>query len=407
MTTSSARQPDHHDIGLLILSLLGTLTTLSSAVGFTVVAISRSVQGIAAAPGLERWMAIVMAALSLLGLYAVFFSGRRLFRPGSSEISRPSALFFFLWLAFPVGLGVVYLGSEYQLAPDLLVPLGHLLTTAAPVAGVVITARWFGVAISHRRAWGQFLLGVWAAPALALLLEAAALLPLSIFVGLGISSTPEGRRLVQSLLESTRARPDALPEALLQDVLLQPWLLLLISLFLSLIVPLIEEAIKTIGIWPLLNRSLSSAEAFLAGALSGSGYALFEALLLTQPMEGSLPLLVARGGATLMHAFTGAIGTWGIAEGIYRRKWASMALGFLGAVAIHGLWNIAATSISLSEYLHAIEPWNPWRGPAAGAARIGVSVVVGLVGVAIVGLVRFSLHLRRTRESGGNGGQAS
>jgi hypothetical protein len=345
-------------------------------------------------------MAIVMGALSLMGLYAVFFSGRRLLSPLPAEASRPSPLLFLLWLAFPAGLGIVYLGDEYQLAPNLLIPLGYLMTTGAPVAGVVAIARWFGVAISRRRAWGQFLLGVWGAPAMALFFEAAALLPMSIFIGLGVSATPEGRRLVESLLESASSMPGAFPEDLLRDVLLQPWLLLMITLFLSVIVPLVEEAIKTLGIWPLLNRPISSAEAFLAGALSGSGYALFEALLLTRPMQGGLALLAARGGATLMHAFTGAIGTWGIAEGIYRRKWASLGLGFIGAVAIHGLWNVAATSITLSEYLSAAEPWNPWRGPAAGLARISVGVVVGLVGIAAFGLIRLSVHLRASGSTG-------
>jgi hypothetical protein len=238
-------------------------------------------------------------------------------------------------------------------------------------------------------------------------LEAAALLPLSVFVALGVSATPEGRRLLETLMESTPGMPSGLSETLLRNVLLQPWLLLLITLFLSVIVPLIEEAIKTIGIWPLLYRPLSAAEAFLAGALSGSGYALFEALLLTQPIEGGLSLLVARGGATLMHAFTGAMGSWGIAEGIYRKKWTSMALGFLGAAAIHGLWNVAATGISLSEYLSMAEPWNPWGAPAAGLARIGVGVVLGLVAIAAFGLIRFSSQLRISGETRDTGMEAS
>jgi hypothetical protein len=391
--TSSAKRHDAVDTGFLLLSLAATLTTLSVAVVSTIVAISDSLQGRAQPAGLERWISVAMAFLSLIGFYAIYHSGRRLFQQVRPDFSRPTRLSLLTLIAFPIGLLMVYLGYERGILPGLLIPLGHLMTTVTPVLAAALTARWLGPLISRRRALGQFLLGVWAAPLMALALEGAALLPISLFIGLGVSADPRGMRLLESLQGSTSI-PFNIPGDLLTQVFLQPWILLMAVMFLSVIVPLIEEAIKTVGIWPLIGRTITPGEAFLSGALSGSGYALFEALLLTQPGESWLPLLVARGGASLMHAFTGAIGTWGVTQGIYRRKWASMALGFFGAVAVHGLWNVAATGISLGEILASPEPWNPWREGTGYLTNFSMTVVAGLVCLAVLGLIGISLRLR-------------
>lgn len=391
--SSLEKRQDPIDVAFLLLSLAATLITLSAALVSTVITISDALQGGLEPAGIERWTAVAMAFLSMIGFYAIYFSGRRLFTEVEAEFSRPRRLAFLALIAFPLGLLLVYLGYDRRIIPDVLIPLGHLITTGTPVLAGALTARWFGPLISKRRSLGQFLLGLWAAPLMALLVEGAALLPVSLFIVLGISADPNGMRVLKSLVNSSSVLPN-IPQDLLAEVFLQPWVLAILVMFLSVIVPLIEEAIKTVGIWPLIGRTITPGEAFLSGALSGSGYALFEALLLTQPVEGWLPLLVARGGASLMHAFTGAIGTWGVAQGIYRRKWASAGLGFFGAVLVHGLWNAAATGINLAEVLASPEPWNPWRGATGGIINYSIGVVVGLVCLAVFGLIAISLRLR-------------
>ncbi len=391
---SHRKHQDALDIGFLLLSLGATLITLSGTLVSALITVSDALQGRLDAASLERWTAVAMAFLSLVGFYAIYFSGRRLFRDGEPEVRRPHPLSFLILITFPLGLLLVYLGYDRRVLPDLLTPLGHLITTASPVLAAVLVARWFGPLISMRRTLGQFLLGLWAAPPMAFVLEAAALGPVSLSIAVGLSASPEGKRLIESLMNATSMPPD-IPENLVADVFLQPWMLLIIVMFLSVIVPLIEETIKTVGLWPLLRRGLTGREAFLSGALSGSGYALFEALLLTQPVDGWLPLLIARGGASLMHAFTGAIGSWGISQGVYRQKWAHTALGFFGAVAVHGLWNLGAMGINLGELLSGPEPWNPLRSGTATIVEFSLGLVSGLVVLAIFGLLTGSLRLRR------------
>jgi hypothetical protein len=392
--SSQRKHQDTLDIGFLVLSLGATLITLAGTLASALITISDALQGQLDAASVERWTAVAMAFLSLIGFYGIYFSGRRLFRDVEPEVRRPHSLSFLILIAFPLGLLFVYLGYDRRILPGLLTPLGHLITTATPVLAAVLIARWFGPLVSMRRTLGQFLLGLWAAPPIAFVLEAAALVPVSLSIAVGLSASPQGKRLIESLMNATSVPPN-IPENLAADVFLQPWVLLTIVMFLSVIVPLVEETIKTVGLWPLLRRSLTPREAFLSGALSGSGYALFEALLLTQAVDGWLPLLVARGGASLMHAFTGAIGSWGISQGIYRQKWAHTALGFFGAVAVHGLWNLGAVGINLGELLSSPEPWNPLRSGTLGIVDLSLGLVSGLVVLAIVGLIAVSIRLRR------------
>ncbi len=120
-------------------------------------------------------------------------------------------------------------------------------------------------------------------------------------------------------------------------------------LFLGLLVPVIEESLKTAAIWPFLPAGLSSDEAFLGGALGGAGFALAEALFVTQPMAGWVVTAVARSGATLMHALATGLACWGLAEALTRRRWLEGGVALLSSIVLHGLWNISAVAIGLSQ----------------------------------------------------------
>jgi hypothetical protein len=255
----------------------------------------------------------------------------------------------------------------------------------------LIVIRRLGPEIPARRAWGQFLAGLWITPACALTLELLTLIPLAVALVIGIRSSIDFNSLSELMVG-----PDPLssPEyaSILRGLILQPWVIILVLSYVAVLVPFIEETLKSVAVWPFLRKGLSPAEAFLSGALAGGGYAMFEALFLTQPGEGWVETMLARVGATFVHVLTAGLSSWGLMQGFRDRHWARAALAALAAIAIHGVWNASAVGIGVSavaEQAGIAEPGSQlWQ-------LIGSSGVVLLTLIGAVALVAPLVIARR------------
>jgi RsiW-degrading membrane proteinase PrsW (M82 family) len=204
-----------------------------------------------------------------------------------------------------------------------------------------------GPSLTLRRLWTQFLTGLWGMPLLAIILEVLALLPVGVIAIAGLASSVDLGRIFQPMLGQV-PNPGTLTEDTAISLLLNPWVLASLFAFVAGIVPLIEEAVKSLAVLPIA-RHLSPSEAFVGGALGGAGYALFEALFLTQPDPSWLTTMIGRGGATVMHAFTAAITCWGISQVVHRRRWGRLALAYLSSVTMHGAWNAAVIAMGIAQ----------------------------------------------------------
>jgi RsiW-degrading membrane proteinase PrsW (M82 family) len=131
------------------------------------------------------------------------------------------------------------------------------------------------------------------------------------------------------------------------DVLSQPVIISLFLFYLGILVPVIEEIIKAIGLLPLLHRSISEAEGFLGGLLAGAGYGLFEAFYLGQPGPGWTALMVARAGATMMHMFTAGLTGLGFARAKREGHIKPFLQNLMIAIGLHALWNFAAVLMGI------------------------------------------------------------
>ncbi len=392
---SPASSPDRIDLALLVVSLLGVTASLAGLVGSLVLAISSLVQHDSEGIVFAAWVAAGFAGVGVCGLPAVYITGRSLFGSTPRAPTRPSMALLWLLMLFPMG---VLAGSVILRGPDLaqvLFPVAQLAAAGAPVLGAVVLLRFGGPLLPSRRAWGQFLVGLWGMPWLAMLLEVLALVPTVVLLGAGLVTSASGQQLLRRLLDASATQvPSALDQPVL-ELLLNPWVAATLFAYIAIAVPLIEEAIKSITIWPFLGRELSASVAFVSGALGGAGYALFEALFLTQPVGGWVSTMIGRSGATLMHTLTAGLTCWGLAEGFRRHKWGRLVGPYLAAAAMHGLWNAAAVSAGLASAASdgsqaAITP------SAANAITIAsAAIMVGLSTFALIGLPLIATRLTR------------
>jgi len=203
-----------------------------------------------------------------------------------------------------------------------------------------------------------------------------ATLAILLFVGYALLSGPPVDP--GSLMERMQ-QPGFLRDPQVIANLMKPPVLLLSLLVFAVIVPLVEETAKTLGVG-LLGRWLrpSPARAFLLGIASGAGFALAENVLNVSLFEGSLWLgaVASRLLATLMHCATGGLMGWGWGELWSARKPVHMAMAYLGAVSIHGLWNglvmiAAMSSIALT-------------GTEAPIRTLVLSAAVGISGLVLL-----------------------
>jgi hypothetical protein len=383
------------DIAFLIASLSTLLISLSASLVMAISALAAWSIGERQSALANEWGAASALALGAASLPALYWSGRAIFGDSPAKLHRPSGHWLWLAILFPPSIAIGSAAYSDSFLPGLLGPPAHLVAAVLPVLCALLLVRRLAPPITPRRSWGQFLTGLWAVPAMALILEGLALMPVIMVLVFGIGLTIPAD-ILRSLAAQGPAIPDAQLRRIVEGLISQPWILAVILGYVSLLVPMIEETLKTAALWPLLRRHPSPAVAFLSGTLGGAGYALFEALFLTQPSAEWTGAMIGRAGASFMHICTTSFAAWGLAEGVVRRRWGVTVGVFMAAVTMHGLWNASAIGIGLSGIPSSAgqQLLSPELGQALTTAGLGALITLGGGSLLLP-----SLYMRRLQSS--------
>ena len=288
--------------GALLFFLSGLVSTFNpeAASGDSVLLFSYSVTGV-----LVSFLilpVVILAVRRLSGRGAVPGQGfHRIFM-----LKNPQRL---IWLYLPL----VLLGYLIQFVKGLdlvLLPGINVLVLSIPVAWLI----WLGMKnlqpSSIQRNWTIFGLGMTVSPVMIIFLELTAIfLALIVFVILVVTVFPDVADQLSQIANTLEAAATTMevPEQEVVSLLQSPVVVAGLLLFTSVLVPLIEETIKPLGVWLLAGRDLTLQDGWVLGLLSGAGFALVENLGNLTAGDGWTFLMLARAGAAGLHMFNSAI----------------------------------------------------------------------------------------------------
>ncbi len=194
---------------------------------------------------------------------------------------------------------------------------------------------------------------------LILLVELILVFILLVVFGFVVAAIPGLQQVLEQVLTNWAQYaqdPEQLLEAL-RPLLTNGWVIGLLFFLLSGLAPLVEELLKTLGVWFLKNQAITPAQGFVAGVMSGAGFALVEGLFnATQALSGSsgadwLFLILGRFGGSLLHIFNGGLMGWALAKTWQDRKvWRVVGI-FALVFVLHGVWNAFALAAGVFPFL--------------------------------------------------------
>jgi hypothetical protein len=335
--------PSVLQLGTSLLAVLGLWTLAVSLIGMVV----RTGAGAPGSAGLNELLPLVLLAAGgvfagLLLLPSAGYAFLRLMgKPSPIEIKLRRPGLSILSVPFLVGLG--YIVSRSSILVWVALPPIHVITIGVSIYWLIyLGTRGLSVG-SKQRVWGIFGIGMVMGPFFSLLTE------FIVFLGFGIlgisylSADPafagEFSRLAENFLSNPNQSPDAIID-FLEPYIFQPTAIYIGLSAVAIVVPLIEEFFKPVGVWLLLGRKPTPAQGFAAGILSGAGFALFENFTLSASSGEEWSLVVlARVGTSVIHIIaTGLIG-WALAAAWRQNRYLQLGITFLVAVSIHALWN--------------------------------------------------------------------
>ena len=264
-------------------------------------------------------------------------------------------------LAAVLGLGYLVSGSSLDW---LVIPILHVLAVVIPVLILLqLGLRGLPVGSPQRRS-GVFGAGLVLGPLVILMAELAALIAGVLVIVIFIASQPGLVAQLQAFVENLsqfQGDPNALVDSLM-PYLANPTVVVLALLFVALIVPLIEELFKPVGVYLLAGRRITPAAGFAAGALSGAGYAIFESLALNGGGDDWLLVELARSGTAVIHILTTAMTGWALASAWRDRGYLRLILTYICVVLVHGLWNGMTVMALVSEAVPPGAETPQWPG---------------------------------------------
>jgi len=277
----------------------------------------------------------------------------------------------------------------------LLLPPFHILAISLPVLFLTYLAI-HGLSLgSPQRAWGVFAAGSFLGPVLIFAAELAVPLAFLVIGMIWLASRPD---LMNNLVTQMEGLQNGSPtpeqvQQLILPYLTRPTVIFAIGIFAAVIVPLIEELLKPIGVWFLVGTPLTPAGGFVAGILCGAGYALIESLGLASSGEGWASLAIARMGTAGVHILTTGLSGWALALAWRRNRYLRLGGVYLFNVAFHGLWNALTLTIVASSL--------PRLGNTSvysrldQVAKFAPALLGGLALFSIIGLLAANWHLSK------------
>ena len=280
--------------------------------------------------------------------------------------------------AIVIGQGLLSL----KLVPWLTLPPFHVIAIAIPPACVLayVGRRLVLDGVSWRDVILQGASGAFLSTTAAFILEAMAGLGLILAVAMIVSLTPSGQAEIEALLTNLQDPLWIAKVENLYELLLQPAVALPLALMLVVIIPLIEEPLKPLGMLLLGYRRPTRAQAWLGGLACGAGFALAEGLLNTATSAETWGVIaLVRVGASLMHCLSCGLIALGWQRLLAEHRPGPLGGAFALSVIMHALWNLAAVGI-VGVSLVA-------TGPAAD------ETLMALGGLGLIGLLSFLLVL--------------
>lgn len=375
------------NILFLLFTILGSIINLGLGLVFALASRSTIISGTGGSLPPPVWWAVAFGFLFLCGIPGTYH-GLKVVLERDDDFPENARIPYLL--AIPIflsGLLLGYLAFSKEIFPSAFAPLAKLISISAVAFFVIQIVRRQGSPISQRRLWAQFTIGLWLVPIFALIAELLALLPTLLIFILGASTSENGREVLEILTTTPSPSIAELTQAA-EGIILEPWFVAILVGVFAVLVPLIEESLKTLPVWPWVIKGYNSTEAFLGGVIGGAGYGIFESVFLIQSETTWFPTLMGRAGGIIMHAFTTGVASWGVSQGVGKKRWGRMLVGFLVAVTFHGLWNSGALSIALLE-IKETQTSSVDNALMLVKNLIPVSIF-GLTLIAFLGLIQFT-----------------
>jgi hypothetical protein len=313
-------------------------------------------------------LATAMVSCGLLLLPSAYYALRNLQGKPAVDIlaalrkTQPALWIFIL----PVVLLVGYFIQSSAPLKWLLLPLLHVAAAGLPIGWLLYLAVRELPIGSMQRVWGAFSSGLVLAPVIVSVLEILAAFGFILAGAFYLVSHPDVLQrlsIIAQWIGSTQPGPEQILERY-SGYLVRREAIAVALLFAALIVPLIEEIFKPVGVWLLAGNRLSPAAGFAAGALGGAGFALFESIMLTSNNQEWISLMVARIGTSAVHILTAAVTGWALTYALRTGNYLRLGLAYLGAVALHAVWNgltvlVVFATLAASNNLTVAMPFIP------------------------------------------------
>jgi RsiW-degrading membrane proteinase PrsW (M82 family) len=258
----------------------------------------------------------------------------------------PSPLLFLVVYGIAIVLGAGTL--EFKIAALYLFPPWHFIAASfVPLMFIAYAARRLGKTSGFRALFTAFSWGALAATPLALIFELIFGAVFLLIAAVGLMISPDSRALIEQIQTTLlRARGTLDPNLALQ-LLTNPMITGIILAYVALVVPLVEEAFKALGIAFIDPRRTALRDVVLWGVSAGAGFAIVENIF---NASGSLNdwviTMLLRAGATTVHVANGILMGRGWYAARVERRWGQLGIAYVIAVILHSLWNAAAIVMS-------------------------------------------------------------
>lgn len=400
-----------------ILSLLTAFVLIGAAIVVIISAVFRSSTHAAGASD-STGSFMVAASLAFAGvlvLPSAWYAWKHIAYPEEVAVLRPRGTRFGLILTIVVIIllvGTLLLGNwsaQNHRLTWLALPLLNIFATGLPALWTIYIGTHGLIPSQPRRQWGVFASGLVLGPLIISVLELFALAFIGLLAVLWMMLNPTlANQLYGAAIRLQNPGQDLNAVArIMLPLLLDPGVLFLGFAFISVLVPLLEEALKPIGVWFLSRQKITPAQGFAYGVLSGAGYGLFENLVSTSSGGTEWALVAAaRISALVLHSFTAGLLGWALASAWSEKRYLRLGIAYAIAVIAHGLWNglaIVSAAPSLRSVTNTGLPANLQQiGSIASDGVIVLAVLVFLLYIGFNTILRRNLAFAAQAISGDN-----